>query len=417
MKNRRIKLVVLLGLIAIAGIVVLQVIWLKEAFDYEAQKFGQKAHVALLEVVQNIYEDKQQVLPASNPVNQVSKDYYIVNINSDFEASMLDFYLRKAFERAGLFTDFEYAMYQCETDEMVYGNYISYNSDKSFKRSSYFPTNENLVYYFAVRFPARDYYFVASQWRWMLLSGVLLVILFIYVYSIFVLLQQKRLSELQTDFINNMTHEFKTPLSSILIASNFLSKQPSIKEDTKLSTYTQSIIDQGQRLNAHVEKVLQLAKSGSNALKLNRQKLDLGELLQSVKAAMEVKHPNAEIRIQPITNTVHIHADEVHFTNVLYNLLENGIKYNDKSPEIDIALQQVGEAWELSVSDNGRGIAKKHQKQIFKQFFRVPYADHQHKNGFGLGLYYVKKICELHGWDITVESEGGEGSCFCILMK
>jgi len=225
---------ILIGLIAIIGILIAQLLWTKEAFTIEEKKFSQKAHVALLEVAKKLYQGTNQELPGKNPVRKISNDYYIVNIDNDFEPEILEFYLISEFKKMNIITDFEYAMYNCQSDEMVYGNYISLSEKKQTKHLVHFPKHKNLVYYFAIRFPNETGYLFSSLRFWFVLSIALIVILLVYVYSIFTLLQQKKYSDLQRDFINNMTHEFKTPLSSILIASNYLIKKNPNQEDENL---------------------------------------------------------------------------------------------------------------------------------------------------------------------------------------
>lgn len=412
MNNKRIKLVVLLGLIAICGIVAIQLHWLKEAFDFEEKKFGEKVHIALLEVVKKLYGE-QEHLPQNNPINQISKDYYVVNINNDFDAEILDFYLKHEFEKFNIDTDFEYSIYDCVTDDMVYGNYIKYDDKTEPSQASYFPKSENLVYYFAVRFPGRTNYFFSHLKLWLLVSIALFVVLLIYVYSIFIILQQKRFSELQKDFINNMTHEFKTPLSSILIASNYLAKQNSISSDYRMAKYTETIITQGGRLNAHVEKILNLAKSESNPLKLEKTRFNVTEFLQNITEEVITKNPEVKIVVEKHTDYT-IYADKVHFGNLVYNLLDNAIKYAEKKPEINIKLSESTDYLLLEVSDNGVGIPLKDQKMIFKKFYRVPSANPVH--GFGLGLFYVKKICQQHHWKLKFSSLPGFGTNFRIIV-
>ena len=231
MKINRLNSIIVIGLIAIIGILLAQLLWTKEAFRIEEKKFSQKAHIALYEVAKNLYKGNNQEIPVQNPVQKISNDYYIVNVENDFDASILEFYLKSVFKKLGVTTDFEYAIYNCQSDEMVYGNYVSLDEKDTSKHSIHFPKHKNLVYYFAIRFPNETTFLFSSLKFWFVLSLVLVLILLIYVYSIYTLLQQKKYSDLQRDFINNMTHEFKTPLSSILIASNYLSKQKPITDD------------------------------------------------------------------------------------------------------------------------------------------------------------------------------------------
>ncbi|WP_395043040.1 histidine kinase dimerization/phospho-acceptor domain-containing protein [Flavobacterium sp.] len=233
MKTKNLNIIIVLGLIATIGILIVQLLWTKEAFNLEEKKFSQKTHIALLEVVKKLYQGTNSELPAENPIKKVANDYYIVNVENDFQPEILEYYLKTEFAKFNINTDFEYAMYNCQSDEMVYGNYISHSDKKTTKSSINFPKHQNLVYYFAVRFPNETSYLMSSLRFWFVLSIALIIILLVYVYSIYTIIQQKKYSELQRDFINNMTHEFKTPLSSILLASSYLNKQDVIKSDEK----------------------------------------------------------------------------------------------------------------------------------------------------------------------------------------
>jgi two-component system phosphate regulon sensor histidine kinase PhoR len=416
MKLTKLNSSILIGLIAIIGILVAQLLWTKEAFTIEEKKFSQKTHVALLEVAQKLYEGTNQELPGKNPVRKISNDYYIVNIDNDFEPEILEFYLISEFKKMNITTDFEYAMYNCQSDEMVYGNYISLSDKKQTKHSVHFPKHKNLVYYFAIRFPNETSYLFSSLRFWFVLSIALIVILLVYVYSIFTLLQQKKYSDLQRDFINNMTHEFKTPLSSILIASNYLSKQNPILHDHKLKKYTHIIIDQSDKLNQHIEKILTVAKSDNAPLVLNKKPLNVLSILESVIENIKLKHPETQIEIKTDLVSVIIEADEFHFTNLVYNLLDNAIKYSDNKPEIYIAIAKVGKNLQFDFTDNGIGIASKNIPFVFDKFYRIPSQKSNEVNGFGLGLYYVKKICNLHYWKISVKCNPEKGCNFSLLI-
>ena len=191
-KKNKLNSIIVLGLVAIIGILVAQLLWTKQAYSIEEKKFSQRVHIALLEVAKKLYEGTNHELPAENPVQKVSNDYYIVNIDNDFEPKILDFYLKSEFEKVNINTDYEYAMYNCESDEMVYGNYVSMSEVNKQKPSVYFPKHKNLVYYFAIRFPNETSFLFSSLKFWFVLSFALIIILLVYVYSIVTILQQKR---------------------------------------------------------------------------------------------------------------------------------------------------------------------------------------------------------------------------------
>lgn len=416
MKINKLNSIILLGLIAIIGILVAQLLWTKEAFSIEEKKFSQKAHIALIEVTKKLYQSSSRELPFENPVRKISNDYYIVNIENDFDPSILDFYLKAEFKKINLNTDFEYAVYNCQSDEMVYGNYVSLDNNSNKESIVKFPKHKNLVYYFAIRFPNETNYLFSTLRFWFVLSLALIVILLIYVYSIYTLLQQKKYSELQRDFINNMTHEFKTPLSSILIASNYLIKQEPIIQNQRLEKYTQSIINQGNKLNQHIEKILNIAKWDHSPLDLNTEKINIVPILYDVIENIELKNKDITIKVEINIPDPFITADAFHFTNLIYNLIDNSVKYCTQMPQITIRISTEKEVLKLEFIDNGIGISDKKIAYIYDKFYRIPSDKSSEVNGFGLGLYYVKKICDLHHWKIKAANNQDKGITQRILI-
>ncbi|MEI7508251.1 MAG: HAMP domain-containing sensor histidine kinase [Flavobacterium sp.] len=416
MKTKKLNIVIVLGLVATIGILIAQLLWTKEAFNLEEKKFSQKANSALLEVVKKLYKGTSAELPSANPIKKIANDYYIANVDNEFEPAILEYYLRTEFTKFNINTDFEYAMYNCQSDEMVYGNYISLTDKSPQKRTIYFPKHKNLVYYFAIRFPNETTYLFSSLRFWFILSFALIIILLVYVYSIYTIIQQKKYSELQRDFINNMTHEFKTPLSSILLASNYLSKQDAIQNDEKLEKYTEIIINQSAKLNSHIEQILTIAKSDNTPMKMEFSEVSIIPIIRNVVENMQLKHPNLIVSIHN-EKAFFIRADEFHFTNIVYNLLDNSVKYCEDIPEINISVIEENNGLKLNFSDNGIGILPKNINFIFDKFYRISSSKSNDVNGFGLGLYYVKKICDEHHWKIDAHNNKEKGITITILIS
>lgn len=409
MRIGKLNFIIVVGLVAIVGILIVQLLWTRQAYSIEEKKFSQRVHIALLEVARKLYEGNDtDAFATENPVVRVSNDYYIVNVNNDFEPDILEFFLKTEFEKRNISTDFEYAMYNCHSDAMVYGDYVSMSTKEAVHKSVNFPKHKNLVYYFAIRFPNKTTYLFGSLWFWTGLSAALVLILLIYVYSIVIMLQQKKYSELQRDFINNMTHEFKTPLSSILLASNYLRKQEAITSDEKLTKYTDLIIGQSNKLNAHIGEILNLAKSEDVAMEMDKKPLVVWPILVEVAENIRLKHENARITIAG-RKDISILADAFHFTNLVYNLIDNSVKYSEENPVISIHLEEENQLLKLRFSDNGIGIPPSKIAHIFDRFYRIPNSRSNEVTGFGLGLYYVKKICKLHQWKISAENNIEKG--------
>lgn len=414
----KIQVIVAAGTVAFVGIIAMQVYLLRQAFDYEEKKFSQNIQVSLLEVADEINAYYGYETPRVSPIEKLSKDYYIVNIRNDFEAKILELLLTNKFKSKGINSNYEYAIYDCETEAMIYGSYVNLNkSVEPMVTTKYFPRAHNLVYYFAVRFPDKNSFIYASLKVWIILCLVMLVTLAIFFYAIYIILQQQKFANLQKDFINNMTHEFKTPLASILIASNFLSKQEAVTSDDKLRQYSQIIIDQGKKLDAHLEKILNVAKNDSSPLLLNKEPVDVVQVIDQTIGIIGLKYPAAVITVDNQLSNPVVQADAFHFTNIVYNFFDNSIKYCNQQPAIQVKLAQLNQGISITIKDNGVGIEPKHMKHIFEKFYRAPQSKTLAVNGFGLGLYYVQKICELHHWKLQATSEPGKGTQITLTMK
>jgi two-component system phosphate regulon sensor histidine kinase PhoR len=417
MRKNAIRLVVLLGAISVIGIVLTQIYWVKKELDLKDKEFNQTVQIALRNVAEDMAQYGQFSLPPKDVINQVSTDYYVVNINNTIDAKTLEFYLIKEFNAVGINTDFDYGIYDCSSDKMVYGNYISFTpKDAKDKVVKSLPKLDKFTYYFGVRFPDRSSYVVSRMDNWVFTSIILLVVIIFFGYAMFVILQQKRLSEMQRDFINNMTHEFKTPISTIAISSDVIANPHIVETPERLSTYAGIIKEEAGRLNRQVEKVLQIAKEERNEFRLNKEQVDLHELVKNAADSFGVtihdKQGKITLDLKAANHTVN--ADRQHLANVIYNLLDNAVKYTNEAPLIKIGTVNLDKKILLSVQDNGIGIKKEYQRKIFDKFFRVPSGNLHNVKGFGLGLSYVRNIVNAHGWKIKVDSEPGKGSTFTL---
>lgn len=419
MKNSIIIRVVILGALSIIGIIAIQTYWVKNTWNVKEQEFHEKVNIALLNVAET-FEKIGKALPTYDLIERVSLNYYVVNINDIIDANNLEYFLQKELEKVGLADDFEYGIYDCATDQMVYGNYISYNVSDEIKtvQKTNLPTYDKFIYYFGVRFPNRTGQVLSSMPLTLIFSSILLITVFFFTYSIFVIVRQKQLSEMQKDFINNMTHEFKTPISTIKISADVFLNNENIKKDKRLSQYAKIIKEQNERLNNQVEKVLQLARIERDNFKLNKEALNLHEIIEeSIKSTeLKVVEKGGSLVTDFQAKYPDIYADRLHLTNILYNLLDNAVKYTQDAPRILIKTKDLGMGkLQFSVVDNGIGIEKDALAKVFNKFYRVPTGNVHDVKGFGLGLFYIKNICNSHGWRVNIKSEVGEGTTVTII--
>jgi len=422
MRNTIIRRVIVLGTISCLSLLALQTYWVIRAWDLQEQDFSRRVNQALLSAANELAQLNLFALPHQKLIQQVSTNYWVVNVNNVFEASDLEFYLGKAFEAQGLKEDYEYGIFDCSSDQMIRGKFVKYSTKKESNTTSSAPMpkhyDQDFIYYFGVIFPNKSANILSSMWLVIGFTALMLLTVAFFVYSIFVILRQKQLSELQRDFINNMTHEFKTPISTINISTDVFLKNEKIQEDPRLHRYAGIIKEQVLRLNTQVEKVLQLAKIERDSIELNQENFDVAELIRSISPSLELKinDKNGQLILDFKASNTLISADKLHLTNILHNLVDNGVKYSKEKPEITIHLQNEGRDLLLSVQDNGIGIPKEDQKRVFDKFHRVSTGNVHNVKGFGLGLFYVKTMCKAHNWNLSLKSELGQGTSIGIRM-
>ncbi len=417
MRNSTIVRVILLGSIAILSIIASQAYWIGRTWNLKEQEFHEKVNIALREVTAEY--GKLGTLPPYNLIDQVANNYYVVNVNQAINVHDLELFLRKHLEAVGLEENFQYAVYDCTSNTMVGCALINYNADAETAKIAEqieLPVHDKYTYYFGIRFPDRNSQILSSMMPMMIPAGILLVTIIFFTYSIFVILRQKRLSEMQKDFINNMTHEFKTPISTIKISADVFLNDPNVQTNERLSRYASIIKEQNQRLNSQVEKVLQLAKIEENHFKLKMESLDLHSTIEECLKGVKIKIETlgGVLSTELIANQPVIKADHLHLTNVLHNILDNAVKYCKEQPHITIRTVQGKNQLFLIVADQGIGIAKEHQEQVFQKFYRVPTGNIHNVKGFGLGLFYIKNVCKAHGWKLSLKSELNKGTCIEI---
>ena len=418
MKSNHIRIAVILGSVSIIGIIFFQLYWVNKSYNLEEEQFNRTVEIALYNVAEKMATFNGLELPNENPVRQMSTNYFIVDINNVIDSRILDHFLKEEFEYSNIRIDYEYAIYDCETNQMVFGHYIRQNSSKK-RKEIQFQKYDEFTYYFGILFPSKTGYILNSMNIWLISSFVLFTAIFFFAYAIFIILKQKRLSEVQKDFINNMTHEFKTPISTIGISASVLSNPEIINEPERLQNYTQIIIEQNKRLEMQIEKVLQLATLEKRRLNLKKERLNLHEVIKSVTKGfrLNIEKNDGTITCKMDADHPFVMADKQHLLNMVYNLLDNAMKYSNDSPEIHIETKNDNGFLYFTISDKGIGIDKKYIKKVFDKFYRVPTGNVHNVKGFGLGLNYVKSIVNEHKWKINIESEVGRGSRFVIVMK
>jgi two-component system phosphate regulon sensor histidine kinase PhoR len=415
------RIVIILAGLSIAGITFTQIYWVRKAFDIRENQFYRDVNAALSNVATTIFEINNTPSPANNPVTQVSTNYYVVTINGPIDVNLLEFLIATEFEKRNIKAEFEYGIYDC-----IYKCMAGKEAEAA-------PTNRRLVsqaqlpsweagpadgYYFGVQFPKLEVNLVSQMGIWLFSSAVNLVVIFFFVYTIFVILKQRRLSEIQRDFINNMTHEFKTPISTIAISAEVLKDPRIINTPERLLNYTTIIQNENNRLKQQVERVLQMARLDREHISLKKELLDVHEIIReavkNIAIGKSTQIDNIELNLGSPNSKVE--ADKLHLTNVFFNLLDNAIKYCKEMPRIVISTAKTHDSLQITVSDNGIGISPENHRKVFQKFYRVPTGNIHDVKGFGIGLNYVKLVVESHKGKINLASELGKGSTFTLIL-
>jgi two-component system phosphate regulon sensor histidine kinase PhoR len=418
MRKNTFHTVTITGIIAILSILIFQIYWLSQSWKDKGEALDQTIQIALQKAAENIAAYNDTDLAIRDLVHRRSTNYYVVNIDDVIDANILEYYVRAELTAIELTLDFEYAIYDCDKDEMVYGNYCSAEEVPAADPSENLPKYDQFTYYFGVRFPQIRGMIFSQLTITLVLSGLLLLTLMFFAYALYVILSQKRLTDLQKEFINNMTHEFKTPISSISIGAKTFLSSDVIKTDPRLHKYAEVIHGQAARLNNQVEKILDIARLEKDQIRLNKERVNLHDVIHHVVESQHnrLSDLDGKIEMDLQADQWMISADLLHLTNVLHNLVDNAIKYKKDIPEIKIATKTLGRQIEVRISDNGIGIDKSEHSRVFDKFYRVPTGNVHNAKGFGLGLFYVRQITKLHGWTVDLKSAIGDGTTFIFLI-
>ncbi|QLC65157.1 HAMP domain-containing histidine kinase [Flavobacterium sp. LPB0248] len=325
--------------------------------------------------------------------------------------------LKKELEEYGVKTKFEFGIYSGGNPTKIKSDGFHYDKEATYSIPIYTDNEGNSKYELSVTFPHKKKFLLSELLSITILSIVFtLIIIVAYTSALNQLLRQKHISEIKTDFINNMTHEFKTPIATINLALDAIRSPKVIEDKEKVYRYLQMIRDENKRMHAQVENVLRISKLEKRELDITKEPTVVTDIIddaiEHVNLILEDRQGTVEKHYNAARTTVLI--NEVHFTNVLVNILENAIKYSPDTPKIEIFTENVKDMILIKVKDHGLGMSKIAQKRVFEKFYREHTGDLHNVKGHGLGLAYVKRIVEDHNGQVYVESEKGKGSTFII---
>jgi len=443
MKRFRINAVIILGVLSLSSILLVQLLWVRKTIEIQStstaiqqksdslnlKEFSEQTNLALrnvLNIISSAIEDSSDQYGA---IKQLNVNQFKVDIIQELDPYYLETLLKKALYNQNIHEDFTFGIYDCFTNQLTFSKLYKFTDD-----SLYTLVNNDIIgldsarlklkndgHYFTVFFPnvqnklPQNTVFLSP---WVYISTIVFLVLIFFGFSLATIIKQKRLSEVITDFINNMTHELKTPIATISLSSEMIMRLETDDDVEKAKKYAGIIFKENKRLETQVERVLNISTLDTENTTLNKKSLDFHELLVEVKDTFDFNQlaNGGKILIENNASIFTIQADPIHITNVVYNLLDNAVKYCITKPFISITTKNERNYLVIEIKDNGIGIRKEDLKMIFDKFYRVSTGNIHDIKGFGLGLFYVKLIINEHNGSIDVKSKLGEGSAFTIKL-
>lgn len=420
MRSSTLRRLVLAGSIIITFIVVLQLYWLKKVYAFEEQQFN----TSVVKSIRGLFEDMQI---ADDPVFQVQKiieqqdaNSYLIKLDSIPPRDTLDYYLRNEFQDFDVWADCNVAVYSSDNKSLLYKYYLPTAATRyPVPAAIRLPLIDKTYDYLLLNFPHRAEYIMGEMYVWIFTSVILLAVLIGLSVSLLYLYKQKFLNEVQKDFVNNFTHEFKTPLAVMKIASEVLVQPGIISQPERMRKYSQVIRQQTEHLHNQIESLLQTTKNDQRRIILETELFDIDEIILGAKEQLEpmIHEKNANIQLLFHSPPIQVKGDKLQLQLVIVNLMENALKYSNEDPDISIETKTADNNFiSILVKDKGIGIEKKHFRRLYEKFYRVPTGNVHNVKGFGLGLNFVKKVVDAHHGKIIVNSVPGIGTEFRILL-
>ncbi len=424
MRSATLKWMMLLLTFLVGVILLVQLYWIYRVYNFEQKEFNTN----VVKSIRGLCEDMEL---NDSPGSQIQKlvdhpnpNTFLLQVDTIPQRDSLMFYITSEFEDFDVFTDCKMAVYSDSSKSYLYQAYIPTAASTQDQSTTHtlitsvdlpvFPRNYPYIHLF---FPHRQQYIIHQLNFWIVTSVLLLLVLIGFAASMFYFYRQKFLNEVQKDFVNNFTHEFKTPLAVMKLAAGVLKGTGITDQPDRLKKYSGIIAEQTEHLENQVEKLLKTARTDQHELPLEKTYFIPNDIIKDVVKDMYplIRQTNTRIELQMEDENKSIYADESAVAMVIVNLLENAIKYS-KEPHVIISTQLENGHYCISVKDNGIGIEKKYMKHLFKKFFRVPTGNVHNVKGFGLGLNFVKKVIDAHKGKINVNSIPGIGTEFRIVL-
>jgi len=420
MKLNRTYLFIAISSIALVIVLFIQVNWIIETAQIKEELFTEKANMVLSKTAEALYSDKETCQSIQN--NDNSSDSIVINACRSAEICISNPDIKKIDSLFRHFMNFynfhiDYSFVVIEPIPFRIKGQTSFKNNIYSKRLSELASKNGLELVLII--PDKESFIIAEMGTLFITSVFLiLVVLVMFWRTTLSLLKEKQISDHTTDFLNNMTHEFKTPLTNIGLAGKMITKESTLKQEDKIKHYSEVILQENEKLKVQVEQVLSMTALERGEIPLQKVELNVHELISDcIKCiALQIENKQGNLKLNLDATRSLVLGDKTHLTNALCNLIDNSLKYSGEKPEISIQTFNNSSNLTLVFSDNGIGIEEKYHKKVFDKFFRVPTGNIHDVKGFGLGLAYIKKIIELHNGTIEIESKKGQGTTFTITL-
>jgi two-component system phosphate regulon sensor histidine kinase PhoR len=418
MRSSTLKWIVLSTTLLISTIVIVQLYWLKKVYSLEQHQFNTNVVKGIRGVFEDLEMNDNPAMNLHDLIDNPDPNYFLFKADTIPEKDSLTHYLRKEFEDFDVLTDCKLGAYNSRSGKYIYEEYIPSPASRYPVQS----VNDLAVFtesfdHILLYFPHRSKYIIGQMGLWIVSSAALFLTLIGLAISLFYFYRQKFLTEIQKDFVNNFTHEFKTPLAVMKIAADVLAQDTILQQPNRLERYTAIIKNQTEHLQNQVARLLRIASTENSKLPIEKENIEALQLIEQAinKVQPLIDERRAKVELKMGDDRANLFADKAHLELAVVNLLENALKYSDE-PRIVIETGKDENDFFISVKDNGIGIEKKYFKNIFKKFYRVPTGDVHNVKGFGLGLNFVKRIIDAHHGKIKVNSLPGIGTEFRLFI-
>lgn len=429
--RRVFNIITLLITLSVFGILFIQMQWIKSAMEVRQDTYEKDRRAALEEAKQSLYELYLKRLALDEGITFFDEESKLRYIAQNFTAYSftrddVNTIIKKVFRKRNIKEPFEFAILNNKRSPVQSSEgYANMTPAELEGRTDYIqitPDN-SLVQETLYVYLAEPKNYLIRQMGWMILASIILTAIIISAFALTLrtLLGQKKLSEIKSDFINNMTHEFKTPLATISLAVDALKNEKVIHDPEKIGYYSGMIKEENKRMNKQVETILQAARIERQDIQLNLQTIDAHAVIKQVadNSILQVQEKNGTLNLRLAATRTIISVDDVHFSNIVFNLLDNAIKYSKPNEPLHVEIETLNTGngnLAIKIRDNGIGMAKETLVHVFEKFYRAHTGNLHNVKGFGLGLSYVKAMVEAQGGKIKVESALGKGSTFTILF-